>query len=116
MSKRERDRQTEKEREKSRTERGRENEKEKTNVLGTYYATKWNETSHPKSVNVYLLSHQTIPAIQSNNDIIPTGHPQHTIKPHFHSVSISIVIFHTAHRAMGSSRLVVHSKQYRISV
>ena len=59
------------------------------NMLGTCYATKlqdaaWNETSHPKSVHVYLLSHQTIPAIQPNN-IIPTGHPQHTVKPHFHS-------------------------------
>ena len=29
----------------------------------------WNETSHPQSVHVYLLSHQTIPAIQSNKDI-----------------------------------------------
>ena len=29
----------------------------------------WNETSHPKLVHVYLLSHQTIPAIQSNKDI-----------------------------------------------
>ena len=37
---------------KSKTERGRESEKgkkrEKNNMLGTYYATKWNETSHPK--------------------------------------------------------------------
>ena len=49
-----------------------------------------NETSHPKSVHVYLLSHQSIPAIQSNKDI------HNTIKPHFHSVSVSIVIFHTA--------------------
>ena len=79
----ERERQTEKEREKSKTERGSESEKEKTNMLGTYYATKWNETSHPKSVHVYLLLHQQIPAIQSKNDIIPKGHPQHTIKPHF---------------------------------
>ena len=29
----------------------------------------WNETSHPKLVHVYLLTHQTIPAIQSNKDI-----------------------------------------------
>ena len=30
----------------------------------------WNETSHPKSVHVYLqMRHQTIPAIQSNKDI-----------------------------------------------
>ena len=29
----------------------------------------WNETSHPKSVHVYLLSLQTIPAIQSNEGI-----------------------------------------------
>ena len=75
------------------------------NMFDTYYAIKctWNGTSHPKSVHVYLLSHQTIPAIQSNNNIIPTGHPQDTIKPHVHSVSISIVIFHTAHRATGST-------------
>ena len=37
----------------------------------------WNETSHPKSVHIYC--HQTIPAIQSNNDIIPTGDPQCTM-------------------------------------
>ena len=43
-----------------------------------------NETSHPKSVHVYLLSHRNIPAIQSDKYIIPTGHPQHTVKPHFH--------------------------------
>ena len=76
----------------------------------------WSETSHPKSVDVYLLSHQTIPAIQSNNDIIPTGDPQHTVKPHFHSVSTFIVMLHSAHRAAGGSSLVVCSKQYRISV
>ena len=76
----------------------------------------WNETSHPKLVHVYLLSHQTIPATQSKKDIIPAGHPQHTVKPHFHSVSVSIVIFHTAHRATGRSSLVVYiyTKQYRI--
>ena len=85
-------------------------------ILGTCYATKctrrcieWNIT--PKVSP--RLSHQIIPSIQSNNGIIPTGHPQHTIKPHFHSVSI--VIFHTAHRATGSSSLLVYSKQYRIS-
>ena len=48
--------------------------------------------------------------------IIPKGHPQRTIKPHFHPVSIFIVIFDTAHRATGSSSLVVYSKQYTISV
>ena len=92
------------------------------NMLSTYYVLQnvedaaWNETSHPKSVHVYLLSHQTIPAIQSNNDIMPTGHPQHTVKPHCHSVSVSVIIFHTSQRATGSSSLVVYSKQYRISV
>ena len=86
---RERDRQTDtqidrqQKKEKSQSQRGRAREKEKTKMLGTYYATKWNETSHPKSVHVYLLLHQQIPAIQSKNDIIPKGHPQHTIKPHF---------------------------------
>ena len=48
-------------------ERERKRER-KTNMLGTYYATKWNETSHPKSVHVYLVFHQQIPAIQSKND------------------------------------------------
>ena len=70
------------------------------NMLGTCYATKlqdaaWNETSQPKSVHIYLLSRQTIPAVQSNNDI-PTGHPQHTIKPHFYSVSVSSHISHSS--------------------
>ena len=59
-----------------------ENNKSNENMLVTYYATKYtrlcmNETSHPKSVHIYL--HQTIPAIQSNNDIIPMGDPQHTM-------------------------------------
>ena len=56
----------------------------------------WNETSYPKSVHVYLLFHELLPAIQSNNDIIPTGQPQHTIKPHFHSTSI---YGHISHRS-----------------
>ena len=109
-----------KEEEKSPNQRQREGEKARKenknkNMLSTYYATKWNETSQPKSVHVYLLFHQQIPAIPSKN-IIPKGHPQHTIKPHFHSVCIFVAIFHTAHRATGSSSLVVFSKQYRISV
>ena len=81
-------------------------------MLQNVQDAEWNETSHPKLVHVYLLSHQAIPAIQSNKDI------HNTIKPHFHSVSISIVVFHTAHRATGSSSLVVYiyTKQYRISV
>ena len=62
-----------------------------------------NETSHPKLVHVYLLSHQTIPAIQSNTDI----HNTQSNHIFTHSV-ISIVIFHTAHRATGSSSLVVY--------
>ena len=45
----------------------------------------WNETSHPKSVHVYLLSRQTILAIQSNKDI------HNTVKPYSN----------TAHRAAG---------------
>ena len=69
----------------------------------------WNETSHPKSVHVYLLSHQTIPAIQSIKDI------RNTQSNHIFT-HLSIVIFHTAHRATGSSSLGVYSKQYRISV
>ena len=36
----------------------------------------WSETSHPKLVHVYLLSYQTIPAIQSNEDIHNTQ-PNH---------------------------------------
>ena len=85
-------------------------------MLQNVQDTTWNETKHQTSVHVYFLPHHTIPAIQSNNDIISLGDLQHTVKPHFHSVSISIVIFHTAHRATGSSSFVVYSKQYRISV
>ena len=58
--------------------------------------------------NQTILYLRDIRNTQSNN-IIPTGHPQHTIKPHFHSASISTVIFHTAHRATGSSSLIVYS-------
>ena len=89
------DRQTDrqKKKEKSQSQRQREGEKmrkkKQTNMFGTHYATKWNETSYPKSDHVYLLFHQQIPAIQSKN-IIPKGHQQHTIKPHFHSASIFI--------------------------
>ena len=44
------------------------------NMLSTYYVLQnvedaaWNEASHPKSVHVYLLSHQTIPTSQSNTE------------------------------------------------
>ena len=80
------------------------------NIIPTGYP------QHPKSVHIYLLCRQTIPAIQPNNNIIPTGYPQHTIKPHCRSVSISVVIFHTAHRATGSRSLAVCSKQYTVPV
>ena len=75
------------------------------NMSGIYYATKlqdaaWNETSHPKSVHIYLLSHQTIPAIQSNI--------HNTQSNHIFTQSLYLVIFHTAHRATSSSNLVVY--------
>ena len=57
----------------------------------------WNETSHPKLVHVYFLSHRTIPAIQSNKDI------HNTQLNHIFTQPLSIVIFHTPHRATGSS-------------
>ena len=100
-----------KEREKSKTERGRESEKENTNKHVQHilcYKMEWNII--PK-VSPCLLS------ISSTNIkewyYIPKGHPQHTIKPNFHSVSLFTVIFY---RARGSSNLVVYSKQYTISV
>ena len=71
VSKRERERQKKKEKSQSQREGEKVRKKNKTNMLGTYYATKWNETSHPKSVHVYLLFHKQIPAIQSKNVIIP---------------------------------------------
>ena len=61
MKERQTDRQ--KKKEKSQRQEGEKARKKKTNILGTYYATKWNETSHPKSVPVYLLFHQQIPSI-----------------------------------------------------
>ena len=75
------------------------------NMSGIYYATKlqdaaWNETSHPKSVHIYLLSHQTIPAIQSNI--------HNTQSNHIFTQSLYLIIFHTAHRATSSSSLVVY--------
>ena len=76
-------------------------------ILQNVQDAAWNETSHPKLVHIYLLSHRTIPAIQSNKDI-------HNTQLN-HIFTQSIVIFHTAHRATGSSSLVVYSKQYRIS-
>ena len=84
----------------------REGESEKKHVmLQNIQDTTWNETSHPKLVHVYLFSSN------HTSHSIKQGHPQNTVKPHFHSVSISIVIFHTAHRATGSSSLVVKAIQ-----
>ena len=105
----------ESEQRKKKGEGGREREK---SMLGIYCATKCTRHCIEWSITPKVSPH--LPSISSNhashsiNDI-PTGHPQHTIKPHFHSVSISMVIFHTAHRATGSSSFVF-SKQYRISV
>ena len=54
-------------------ERGRLRGREKTCrahiMLQNVQDATWNETSQPKSVNVYVLSHQIILAIQSNKDI-----------------------------------------------
>ena len=54
----------------SESEGGMESEKKQTcqaHMLQNVQDAAWKETSHPKSVYVYLLSHQTIPAIQSND-------------------------------------------------
>ena len=80
MSERVRDseRKSDSERERERVregERARESKKENKHVRHILCTHKnvqdatWNKTLHPKSVHVYLLSHQTIPAIQSNKDI-----------------------------------------------
>ena len=70
-----RETETNRQRERER-EGGREGEREKkTKTCQTHIMLQhvqdaaWSETPHPKSVHVYLLSHQTIPAIQSNKDI-----------------------------------------------
>ena len=101
---------------KSKREWVREGERARKNMLGTYYATKC--TRRCMEWNITHKVSPRLPFISSNHasHSIKQGHPQHTIKPHFHSVSISIVIFDTAHRATGSSSLVVYSKQYKISV
>ena len=69
---RQRQRESDSERERERVSQG---DRGRKNILGTYIMLQnvqdaaWNETSHPKLVHVYLLSHRTIPAIRSNNDI-----------------------------------------------
>ena len=94
---------------------GREREGEK-HVRHTL-CYKMHKTLHGMKHHTQQISPR-LPFVSSNHTShsIKQGHPQHTIEPHFYSVSISIVIFHTAHRATGSSSLVVYSKQYRISV
>ena len=94
------------------SEGGREWEK---NMLGTYYATKCTRRCMEWNITPKVSPHLPFISLNHISHSIKRGHPQHTIKPHFHSVSISIVIFHTAHRATGSSSLIVYSKQYRIS-
>ena len=71
-SQRERDRDTERAAIAREKEGGRESEKKTCSAhirLQNVQDVAWNETSHPKSIHVYLLSHQTTPAIQSNKDI-----------------------------------------------
>ena len=55
----------------------------------------WNITPKVSPRLRYLLPNQIIPAIQSNKDM------------HIFTQSLYLVIFHTAHRATGSSSLVV---------
>ena len=86
------------------------------NMLGTYYAPKCTRRCMEWNITPKVSPHLSFISSNHTSHSIKQGHPQHTIKPHFHSVSISIVIFHTAHRATGSSSLVVYPKQYRISV
>ena len=111
----ERQRHTESDSERER-ERVREVERARKNMLGTYYSTKYTRRCMERNITPKVSPR--LPFISSNHTshLIKQGHPQHIIKPHFHSASISIVIFHTDHRATGSSSLVVYSKQYRISV
>ena len=61
-------------------------------MLQNVQDTAWNETSHTKSVHVYLLSRQTIPAIQSNTDI------HNTQSNHIFTHSINYYIYsHISH-------------------
>ena len=83
----ERDRDTERAivREKER-EGGRESEKK--HVRHIYYATKCTRCCVEWNITLKVSPH--LPFISSNHTShsIKQGHPQHTIKPHFHSVSI----------------------------
>ena len=101
--KKDRDRQTDRQRERDRgrdrekSQRDRDRRRERAvarkNMLGTYYATKCTRLHGMKQ-----------PAIQSNKDI------HNTQSNHIFAQSL------IAHRATGSSSIVVYSKQYRISV
>ena len=64
-------------------ERVREGERARKNVLGTYYATKmyktaWNETSHSKSVHVYVTFYLIKPYQPFNQTRTSTKHNQTT--------------------------------------
>ena len=113
---RERERGGEREREREGgREGGRESEREKNTcwahiMLQNVQDAAWNETSHPKSVHVYLLSHQTIPAIQSNKDI-HNSQSNHIFTP---SLYLESYFTQLTEPAIGSSP-IVYSKQYRIS-
>ena len=80
--------------EKTARKRGREGEKNVRHILCFKMKTLHGMKHNTQSVHV-------LPFISSNrtSHSIKQGHPQHTIKPHFHAVSISFVIFHTAYRA-----------------
>ena len=115
-SERDSERKSDSERERK-SEGMRESEKEKK-MLDTYYATKCTRLCMECNITPKASPRLAFTLSNHTSHSIKQGHPQHTIKPHFHPVSVSIVIFHTLHRATGSSSLVVYiyTKQYRISV
>ena len=93
---------------------GRESEKKHIRHILCY---KMYKTLHGMKRDITPKVSPRLPSVSSSHTShsVKQGHPS-WIKQHFHSVSISIVIFRTDLRATGSSSLVVYSKQYRISV
>ena len=128
---RDRQRETESEREReteTETARSRERKRERERVREGGRARKKNNVRHILCYKMYNTLHGMKHHTQSqstftfclirpyqpfNQTRTSTIHNQTTFSL---SLYIYIVIFHTAHRATGSSSLVVYSKQYRISV
>ena len=114
ISHRERETETDSESEREReSEGGTESEKKHVRHILCYkmYKTLHRMKRHTQSQSTFTF-YLIKPCQPFNQTRTSTTQPSHI----FTQVSISIVIFHTAHRATGSSSLVVYSKQYRISV